>query len=101
VPFFIFMVVLNVIIIVVILWAAAVLPFLPEQVQGTALAATIRSALIALLLLVPVLIVIRETQRASVRGTAVQLSSRQFPDLYETAEGFAATWGYGVGPRST
>ena len=93
VPFFIVMVVLNVIIIVVILWAAAVLPFLPEQVQGTALAATIRSALIALLLLVPVLIVIRETQRASVRGTAVQLSSRQFPDLYETAEGLAATLG--------
>jgi Zn-dependent protease with chaperone function len=33
--------------------------------------------------------VVRETQRASVRGSAVQLSQSQFPDLYRTAEDFA------------
>jgi Zn-dependent protease with chaperone function len=87
------MVVLNVLIIAAILRAAVVLPFLPEQLQGTAVATAIRSALIALLLLVPALIVIRETQRASTRGTAVQLSPSQFPDLFETAESFAATLG--------
>jgi hypothetical protein len=93
VPFFVFMVVLNVLIIVAILRAAVVLPFLPEELKGTAVALTIRSALIALLLLVPVLVVIRETQRASTRGTAVRLSPSQYPDLYETAENFAATLG--------
>jgi Zn-dependent protease with chaperone function len=93
VPFFVFMVVLNVAIILAIVYAAIVLPFLPEQWRNTALAVTIRSAFIALLLLVPLLVVIRETQRASVRGTAVQLSRSQYPDLYETAENFAMTLG--------
>lgn len=93
VPFFTFMVVLNVLIILAILQAAVMLPFLPEQWKDTPVALTIRSALIALLLLVPVLIVIRETQRASTRGTAVRLSPSQYPDLYETAENFATTLG--------
>jgi hypothetical protein len=89
VPFFIFMVVLNLIIIAVILDAAAVLPFLPDRLQDSGWATAIRAALIRLLLLVPGLIVVREVQRASTRGTAVQLSQRQFPDLYGTAEDFA------------
>jgi Zn-dependent protease with chaperone function len=90
VPFFIFMVVLNVIIVVLILQAAAVLPFLPERYQDSNWALAIRGALIGLLLFIPALIVIRETQRASVRGTAVELSPSQYPDLYRTAEDFAS-----------
>jgi Zn-dependent protease with chaperone function len=89
VPFFIFMVVLNVIIIAAILDAASVLPFLPDRIKDSGWAIAIRTALIGLLLLVPALIVVRETQRASVRGTAVELSRSQFPDLYRTAEDFA------------
>ena len=89
VPFFVFMVVLNVLIIVAILQAAATLPFLPERIQDSGWGVAIRSALIALLLLVPALIVVRETQRASVRGTAVQLSPRQYGALYRTADEFA------------
>jgi Zn-dependent protease with chaperone function len=88
-PFFIFMVVLNVVIIVVIVQAAITLPFLPERFQDSGWATTVRSALIALLLLVPTLIVIRETQRASVRGTTVELSQRQYEDLYRVADDFA------------
>jgi Zn-dependent protease with chaperone function len=89
VPFFIFMVVLNALIVVAILRFAAVLPFLPERLQNTPWALAIRAAFIGLLLLVPALIVIRETQRASVRGTAVELSQSQFHDLYQTADDFA------------
>jgi Zn-dependent protease with chaperone function len=89
VPFLIFMVVLNILIIAAILDAAAVLPFLPERLEDTGWATAIRVALIALLLFVPALILVREIQRASTRGTAVQLSQRQFPDLYRTAEDFA------------
>jgi Zn-dependent protease with chaperone function len=33
--------------------------------------------------------VIRETQRATIRGTTVQLSPRQYPDLYAIADDFA------------
>ena len=88
-PFFIFMVVLNVVIIWVIVQAAITLPFLPERLQESAWATTVRSALIGLLLLVPALIVVRETQRAATRGTAVELSPRQYTDLYRTADDFA------------
>ena len=89
VPFFIFMVVLNILIIAAILEAASVLPFLPDRLQDSGWAVAIRAALISLLLFVPGLILVREIQRASTRGTAVQLSQRQFPDLYQTAEDFA------------
>lgn len=89
VPFFIFMVVLNVLIILAILSAASTLPFLPDAVRDSAWGTTIRSALIALLLLIPGLVIVRETQRASTRGTAVELSPRQYPELYETADEFA------------
>jgi len=88
-PFFIFMVVLNVLIIIVIVQAAIRLPFLPERLQDSGWAVAVRSALIGLLLLIPGLIVIRETQRASVRGTAVELSPRQYTDLYQIADEFA------------
>jgi Zn-dependent protease with chaperone function len=93
VPFFVFMVVLNVVIIGLIIQAAVVLPFLPERIQESGWGTAIRSALIGLLLLVPALIVVRETQRASVRGTAVQLSPVQYSSLYQTADEFAQRLG--------
>src|SRR5207247_5992784 len=76
-----------------ILDAAWVLPLLPDRLKDTGWAIAVRTALLSLLLLVPALIVVRETQRASVRGTAVQLSPQQFPDLFGTAEDFARTLG--------
>jgi Zn-dependent protease with chaperone function len=89
VPFFIFMVVLNVAIIAVIVRAAVVIPWLPERYQDSGWAVAVRSALIGLLLFIPVLIIVRETQRASVRGTAVQLSPRQYSGLYRIADEYA------------
>jgi hypothetical protein len=89
VPFYIFMVVLNVLIIATIIEFAVALPFLPERIQESGWGAAIRSAFIALLLLIPGLIVVRETQRASVRGTAVQLSPRQYSTLYQRMDEFA------------
>ncbi|MEU8236254.1 M48 family metallopeptidase [Actinoplanes sp. NPDC048967] len=92
-PFFIFMVVLNLVIVGLIVQAAVLLPGLPERLQDTGWSTTVRSALLGLLLLVPTLIVIRETQRASTRGTAVELSPRQYPELYRTADAFARRLG--------
>ena len=93
VPYFVFMVVLNVVIVIAIIRAAVVVPFLPEQLQSSAFANTVRAALIGLLLFLPGLIVVRETQRAAVRGSTVQLSEAQFPSLYRTAEDFASRLG--------
>jgi Zn-dependent protease with chaperone function len=89
IPFFVFMLVLNVLIVIVIIRAALVLPFLPSRLQDSPWAVAVRGALLALLLLVPTLIVIRETQRASIRGTAVQLSPSQFGELFDTADEYA------------
>lgn len=93
VPFFAFMVALNVLIILAILNAAATLPFVPETVRESGWGTAIRSAFVGLLLFIPALVIVRETQRAQVRGTAVELSPSQFPDLYETADEFARTLG--------
>jgi Zn-dependent protease with chaperone function len=93
VPFFIVMVVLNVVIVAGILQAALVLPFLPDELRDTDMATGIRVALLGLLLFVPALVVIRETQRAAVRGSAVALSQSQFPDIHRTADHFAAELG--------
>ncbi|MEV8508908.1 M48 family metallopeptidase [Actinoplanes sp. NPDC051475] len=89
VPFFVLMAVLNVLIIALIIQAAVMLPFLPERLEDSGWATAVRSALIGLLLLVPFLIVVRETQRASVRGTAVELSPGQYGDLYRMMDEFA------------
>jgi Zn-dependent protease with chaperone function len=98
VPFLVVMVVLNLAIVLVIVRSALVVPFLPAEMQDSGFANTVRAALIGLLLFVPALIVVREVQRASVLGTAVQLSERQFPALYSTAQEFAEALGLGRRP---
>jgi Zn-dependent protease with chaperone function len=87
------MVAINLIIIAAIVTAASALPFVPESVRDSAWGVTIRTAFIALLLLIPGLVIVREIQRASIRGGAVELSPSQFPDLYRTAEDFAGALG--------
>ena len=47
------------------------------------------AAFVALLLLVPGLVVYRQLTRAGIRGSAVRLSRRQFPDIYAVKEDFA------------
>lgn len=98
VPFFVVMVVLNLAIVLVIVRSALVVPFLPAEMQDSGFANAVRAALVGLLLFVPALIVVREVQRASVLGTAVQLSERQFPALYGTAQEFAKALGLGRRP---
>jgi len=88
-PCYVFMVVLNLVIIAAIIRFALVLPFVPSRFQDSSWALAIRSALVALLLFIPALVLVRETQRAAIRGTAVELSHSQFPDLYATAADFA------------
>ncbi|GAA4881141.1 M48 family metallopeptidase [Actinomycetospora straminea] len=93
VPFFVVMVALNLAVVVAIVRAAIAVPFLPDSLQDSAAANAVRAALVALLLLVPGLVVVREVQRATVLGTAVRLSERQYPELYATAQEFADALG--------
>ena len=82
----------NLLIIALILVGALLLGYLNElagePLSGPAVDA-IRAAFFALLLLVPGLVVYRQITRAGTRGSAVRLSSRQFPDIYAVKDDFA------------
>src|ERR671914_2460717 len=95
-PLYIVSVLANVLIIALIVGGALLLGFLNalagEPLSGPMVDA-IRVAFVALLLLVPGLVVYRQLTRAGIRGSAVRLSRRQFPDIYAVKEDFARKLG--------
>ena len=92
IPLYVFSVLVNLIIIALILVGALLLGYLNalagEPLSGPTVDA-IRVAFVALLLLVPGLVLYRQITRAGTRGSAVRLSSRQFPDIYAVKDDFA------------
>ena len=96
---FIFLVVLNFIILGVLIDFLASAALIPPALRGTNWEATWRAVAAAIILVAPVLVIVRQIQRASTRGTAVQLSRTQFPDLYASVDGFAGA--LGVSPTPT
>jgi Zn-dependent protease with chaperone function len=96
IPLYILGVLVNLLIIGLILAGVLWLGFLNtlagEPLSGPVVDA-IRVAFVALLLLVPGLIVYRQLTRAGVRGSAVQLSRRQFPAIHAVKEDFARRLG--------
>jgi hypothetical protein len=90
--FYILSVLVNLWIVGLILAGALLLGYLNalagEPLSGPTVN-TIRVAFVALLLLVPGLVVYRQLTRAGIRGSAVRLSRRQFPDIYAVKEDFA------------
>src|ERR671915_309412 len=95
-PLYIFSVLVNLLIIALILVGALLLGYLNalagEPLSGPAVDAIV-AAFVALLLLVPSLVVYRQLTRAGIRGSAVRLSRRQFPDIYAVKEDFARRLG--------
>src|SRR5215217_7688255 len=92
IPLYIFSVLVNLLIIALILAGALLLGYLNalagEPLSGP-MVDVIRVGFFALLLLVPGLVLYRQLTRAGIRGSAVSLSRRQFPDIYEVKEDFA------------
>jgi hypothetical protein len=92
VPLYVFSVLVNLSIVALILVGALLLGFF-NALAGDPLSGpvvgTIRVAFVALLLLVPGLVVYRQLTRAGIRGSAVRLSQRQFPDIHAVKEDFA------------
>jgi Zn-dependent protease with chaperone function len=91
IPMFIFMVVLNFVILGVLIYFLVSTALIPEDVRDSNWENVIRAVAAAILLVAPALLLVRQIQRASIRGTAVQLSRTQFPDLYVSMDDFAAT----------
>jgi Zn-dependent protease with chaperone function len=92
IPLYILSVLVNLLIIALILFGALFLGLLNvlagEPLSGP-LVDVIRVGFVALLLLVPALVVYRQLTRAGIRGSAVRLSRRQFPDIYAVKDDFA------------
>jgi Zn-dependent protease with chaperone function len=91
IPMFIFMVVLNFVILAVLIVFLVSTVLIPSELRDTNWETTIRATAGAILLVAPGLLLVRQLQRAGVRGTAVQLSRTQFPDLYVSMDDFAGT----------
>jgi Zn-dependent protease with chaperone function len=91
IPLFVLMVVLNAAIAAVLIDFLVSTALIPTALRGTNWEPTWRAVAIVILLVAPGLLLVRQVQRASIRGTAVQLSRTQFPDLYASMDDFAAT----------
>ncbi len=92
IPLYIISVLVNLLIIALILYGAlflGVLNALAGEPLSGPLVDVIQVAFFALLLLVPALVIYRQLTRAGIRGSAVKLSRRQFPDIYAVMEDFA------------
>jgi Zn-dependent protease with chaperone function len=96
IPLYIFSVLVNLLIIALIVAGVLLLGYMNalagEPLSGPVVD-TIRVAFVALLLLVPGLVLYRQFTRAGIRGSAVRLSRRQFPDIYAVKEDFARKLG--------
>jgi len=90
---FILLVVLNFAILAVLIDFLVSAALIPPALRNTNWETTWRAVAGAIILVAPALILIRQIQRASIRGTAVQLSRTQFPDLYTSIDDFSATLG--------
>ena len=99
IPMFIFMVFLNLVILGFLIDFLVTANLLPHAMRGNGWETAVHAVAGAIILVAPALLVVRQIQRASIRGTAVQLSRTQFPDLYASVDGFAAT--LGVKPTPT
>ena len=92
VPLYVFSVLINLLIFALIVVGVLLLGFLNalagDPLSGPMVEA-IRVAFVALLLLVPGLVFYRQLTRAGIRGSAVRLSRRQFPDIHALKEDFA------------
>ena len=91
IPTFIVLVVLNFAILAVLIDFLVSAALIPPALRNTNWETAWRAVAGAIILVAPALILIRQIQRASIRGTAVQLSRTQFPDLYTSIDDFSAT----------
>ena len=85
------MVILNLAILAVLIDFLVSAALIPPALRGTNWEAAWRAVAAAIILVAPAIMIVRQVQRASIRGTAVRLSRTQFPDLYASADDFAAT----------
>jgi hypothetical protein len=90
IPMFILLVFLNFVILAFLIDFLATATLIPAVLRGTGWETLVHVVAGAIVLVAPALMVVRQVQRASIRGTAVQLSRTQFADLYASVDDFAS-----------
>lgn len=93
IPIYVVLVILNLLVVVAALRLLTWVNWLPVQLRNPAATGAVRAAILAGLLVIPGIIIGRELHRAATRGTALQLSRAQYPELYATMTAFAKTLG--------
>jgi hypothetical protein len=91
-------VILNFAILAVLIDFLASAALIPPALRGTNWETAWRAVAGVIILVAPAIMIVRQVQRASIRGTAVRLSRTQFPDLCASADDFAATLGVKPAP---
>jgi Zn-dependent protease with chaperone function len=89
IPTFVIMVVLNFLILAALIGYLSTAELVPPALRDTGWETTTRVLAAAIILVAPALVIIRQLQRAAIRGTTVQLSRSQFPDIYASLDEFA------------
>ena len=93
IPTFAFLIFLNVAILAFLIDYLVSLQLVPHAWRDTNWELATRSIAGAILLVAPALVIVRQVQRASIRGTTVQLSRVQYPDLYASLDEFGRALG--------
>lgn len=93
IPMFVVLVALNVVILAFLIDYLAWALLVPHAWRDTNWETATRALAAAILAVAPALVIVRQIQRASIRGTAVQLSYSQFPDLQASMAEFARELG--------
>lgn len=77
-----FMVLVNLQILGFLIWVAGAPRQLLAMMDATQFEAVVRTAALAIIALIPALLIIRQIQRAAIRGSAIELSRTQFPEIH-------------------
>jgi Zn-dependent protease with chaperone function len=97
-PLFGLLVFINFVILAVLIWYLSAATLVPNALRDTGWEVATRTVAAAIILVAPSLVIIRQVQRASIRGTTVQLSRSQFPDIHASLDEFAHTIGLNETP---
>jgi Zn-dependent protease with chaperone function len=93
IPMFVILVVINFVILAALIGYLTVAKLVPRFMRDTGWETTTRVIAAAVILVAPALVIVRQIQRASIRGSTVQLSRSQFPDIYASLDEFARAIG--------
>ncbi len=97
-PMYALMVVLNVLILLFLIWVASAPRELLTHLDAEEFTRVVEMAAYVVIAFIPGLVIIRQIQRAAIRGSAIELSHTQFPEIHAWVAEIAARLGMAKPP---